>query len=235
MAVVVVTGIYEHFCNWGYTIVGVLIVVPHIVVPAVLAPKEEKHLPWYDRFGLKQNAYMAAFGYVGNFFWTHYFFNLLDAKYTFCHTWNLNGVPLFLWFITQAYFLLYHTASNMLIRRFTALGSSRVTRIAIEVVVVLALSYVTALMEAVTISGFPYYTIGNRAAFYTVGSAFYAIYFVVSFPAYYRLSPKDSLFAAARNGLAAAMMVFIMLDWWRMFIGAITHVGDAAKVPFAGS
>jgi hypothetical protein len=29
------------------------------------------------------------------------------------------------------------------------------------------------------------------------------------------------------------MAVFIILDWWRMGIGAITHMGSADTVPFA--
>jgi hypothetical protein len=93
---------------------------------------------------------------------------------------------------------------------------------------------------------------------YIYGSAFYAIYFIVSFPAYRRLSRAHSLLGscfqkifyigitgfrfthksargvgAARDGLAAAMMVFIILDWWRLSIGAITSVGAAHSVPFA--
>jgi hypothetical protein len=37
------------------------------------------------------NVWMAIFGFIGNYFWTHYFFNLLGAAYTLpSHT--LNGV-----------------------------------------------------------------------------------------------------------------------------------------------
>jgi cycloeucalenol cycloisomerase len=34
---------------------------------------------------------MAIFGFIGNYFWTHYFFNLLGAAYTL-PSHRLNGV-----------------------------------------------------------------------------------------------------------------------------------------------
>ena len=41
------------------------------------------------------------------------------------------------------------------------------------------MSYVVAFMETMTISGFPYYAFENRSMAYSVGSAFYGIYFLV--------------------------------------------------------
>ena len=40
-------------------------------------------------------------------------------------------------------------------------------------------------METLTISSYPYYTFYDRHMAYTIGSAFYGIYFLVSFPAFY--------------------------------------------------
>jgi cycloeucalenol cycloisomerase len=37
------------------------------------------------------NVWMAIFGFIGNYFWTHYFFNLLGAAYTL-PSHRLNGV-----------------------------------------------------------------------------------------------------------------------------------------------
>lgn len=37
------------------------------------------------------NVWMAIFGFIGNYFWTHYFFNLLGAAYTL-PSHKLNGV-----------------------------------------------------------------------------------------------------------------------------------------------
>lgn len=40
---------------------------------------------------LQMNVWQAIFGFIGNYFWTHYFFNLLGAAYTL-PSHKLNGV-----------------------------------------------------------------------------------------------------------------------------------------------
>ena len=54
-------------------------------------------------------------------------------------------------------------------------------------VVVLLLSYGTAYAETLTISHYPYYTFVDRDKMYSIGSLFYAIYFFVSFPMFFRM------------------------------------------------
>ena len=49
------------------------------------------------------------------------------------------------------------------------------------------MSYAVAFMETLTIAHFPYYDFEDRDMAYTVGSAFYGLYFVVSFPVYFAL------------------------------------------------
>ena len=53
---------------------------------------------------------------VGNFYWTHHFYNLLGAKYTFdAH--RINDVPISMFMATHAYFCFYHSLTNICIRR----------------------------------------------------------------------------------------------------------------------
>lgn len=40
---------------------------------------------------LQANLWIAIFSYVGNYFWTHYFFTVLGASYTF-PSWRMNNV-----------------------------------------------------------------------------------------------------------------------------------------------
>ena len=61
---------------------------------------------------------------------------------------------------------------------------------------------------------------------YTVGSLFYAIYFWVSFPAFFVMDEnprgkKWPLWRAAWDALAAGMLVTIILDLWRVVVGPI--------------
>lgn len=40
---------------------------------------------------MRANAWIAVFSFVGNYLWTHYFYRLLGAEYTF-RSWRLNDV-----------------------------------------------------------------------------------------------------------------------------------------------
>ena len=62
---------------------------------------------------------------------------------------------------------------------------------------------------------------------YSLGSLFYAIYFWVSFPAFFLMdedasAPRSPLWRAAWDALAAGMLVLIILDFWRLYIGDIS-------------
>jgi len=96
---------------------------------------------------------------------------------------------------------------------------------------------------------FPYYEIKDRFYMYTVGSMCYGIYFIVSFPMYYRYVQANvyavalynahctvplsfrgssvdeyarwSWSRAAIDSLGACMLVTIMLDLWRLTVGGV--------------
>lgn len=66
---------------------------------------------------------------------------------------------------------------------------------------------------------------------YTVGSLFYAIYFFVSFPMFFRMdeapSKKWTASEAAFDSLAAGMLVTILLDLWRITFGGLDGQAQA--------
>jgi cycloeucalenol cycloisomerase len=161
--------------------------------------------------------------------------------YTFSLNWRINDVPITCYLMTHAYFIFYHSLTNLVLRRLrrALAASSRFASFSISALTILALAYVTAFMETFTISNFPYYSFENRHFAYTIGSAFYAIYFVVSFPMFLRIdeeggssrsrcppphaarAPSHSgskwpLSRVAIDALASAMLVTIMLDTWRL-------------------
>lgn len=65
----------------------------------------------------------------------------------------------------------------------------------------------------------------DKDKMYTVGSLFYAIYFFVSFPMFFRMdevtSKKWTAAEAAFDSLAASMLVTILLDLWRISFGGL--------------
>ena len=105
-------------------------------------------------------------------------------------------------------------------------------RDALEIALVLAMSYATAFMETLTISHFPYYDFEDRDMAYTLGSAFYALYFVVSFPVYLRLDEPGQVVGpwhrsntplrdAAASALASGMLVLQLLDVTRLAVAGV--------------
>ncbi len=90
--------------------------MPAWLLPAVWRESTRRTLPTAP-YWLKANVWIAIFGFVGNYFWTHYFYTVLGARYLFPVTWFLNGVPLLCYLITHAYFISYHTFATVLLRR----------------------------------------------------------------------------------------------------------------------
>jgi cycloeucalenol cycloisomerase len=94
-----------------------------------------------------------------------------------------------MYIMTHSYFLSYHALTTPLLRKWWTNNQGHSFRQwAGGAVLVAVLAYITAFMEAFTLESFPYYVIKNRTWFYVVGSSFYALYFVVSFPMFARIN-----------------------------------------------
>ncbi|XP_042471445.1 cycloeucalenol cycloisomerase-like isoform X2 [Zingiber officinale] len=136
-------------------------------------------------------------------------------------------VPHVTFLLTHSCFLFYHMASNITLRRLRHFLADlpQSIRLASEAAWILALSYFIAYLETLAIANFPYYEFVDRESMYKVGSLFYAIYFLVSFPMFVRVDEKDDqpwdLPRVAVDALGAAMLVTIILDLWRIFLGPI--------------
>ena len=104
------------------------------------------------------------------------------------------------------------------------------------------LSYFTAFMETLTISSFPYYSFEDRNMAYTVGSAFYGIYFLVSFPAFLefdrdvdmdiggagagaKVGKKVTCWETVVESCGYGMMIMCLLDFVRLYLGVPLTVG----------
>ena len=87
-----------------------------------------------------------------------------------------------------------------------------------------AQAYSTAVLEAWSISAFPGYTYPDLDAMLTVGSAFYSLFFLCSYPMFWMMQPADSLWSSCVQGLACAMLVMMLGDGWRIGLGPISHL-----------
>ncbi|KAJ7956068.1 Cycloeucalenol cycloisomerase [Quillaja saponaria] len=203
LGIVVPYKLYESFTELEYLLLALVSAVPSFLIPMLVVGKADKSMPLKDRYWVKASLWIILFSYVGNYFWTHYFFTVLGASYTF-PSWKMNNKVQ--WFTEAAW--------------------------------VLTLAYFIAYLETVAISNFPYYQFVDQESMYKLGSLFYAIYFIVSFPMFLRIDEKPGspwdLPRVAIDALGAAMLVTIILDLWRIFLGPIIPVPDTKQCFQAG-
>ncbi|KAF3498183.1 hypothetical protein DY000_02057058 [Brassica cretica] len=125
----------------------------------------------------------------------------------------IGKVPHSTFFMAHVCFLFYHVASNITLRRLRHSISDLPDslRWCFEAAWILAFSYFIAYLETVSIVNFPYYEFVDRNAMYRVGCLFYALYFIVSFPMFFRMDEKSSdkwnLSRVAIDALGASMLV----------------------------
>lgn len=153
---------------------------------------------------------------------------------------RLNNVPLAMFFGTHFYFSTYHFFSNAILRKIVTSYMPGALRTLLFVSVVIVFSYFTAFMETLTISAYPFYSFEDRDMAYTVGSAFYGIYFLVSFPAFFRFDefidhPKEqsrvlSLWDTLVSSCGYGMMILILLDFVRLYLDIPLIVGSSDLV-----
>ena len=226
-AAVIAFQVYEHLDAFGYFALCGGLALPLALQPLV-APFGDD-VWWRDGRGLsgshaaRAQLWVAIFGFIGNYWYTHYFYCVLRARYTM-PAWRLNDVPIAMYLATHFYFSSYHVLANLPLRYVRTAYAPGVARTCLQAALVLAMSYGTAFMETLTISNFPYYDFEDRHLAYTVGSAFYGIYFVVSFPMYFAIdepgvgapTPAAALSEAAVSALGAGMLVLLLLDIVRL-------------------
>ena len=62
---------------------GLFVALPYLIVPFFFPLEGDADLPWTERYYLVSNVWVAIFSFVGNYFWTHYFYTVLGASYSF--------------------------------------------------------------------------------------------------------------------------------------------------------
>ena len=150
---------------------------------------------------------------------------------------RLNNVPIAMFFATHFYFSSYHVFSNVCLRKIKTTFEAGIKRRILYLFTIFVLSYFTAFMETLTISSFPYYSFEDRNMAYSIGSAFYGIYFIVSFPAFLefdedidskdeKMKRKVSCWDTFVQSCGFGMMIMCLLDFVRLFTGIPLVVGE---------
>lgn len=232
VGLVMLTGMYRNWGDPGFMLFGVGLAAPLVLIPYLAPPPEEAKLAFWRTSWFRLNLWVGIFVFVVSYFFTHYFFDVVGMSYAFPTTWNLEAelvgdseasVPLFLYPMTQAYFMTYHVAATVVLRYLSTRFSLRTLG---KVAVVLLLAYVVAFAETFFMAVpaladvFQY---ADRGRMLLWGSMFYGSFFVMSVPVFAGID-EDRAWTLGRTALSAlgvSMAVFIVLDGWAKLIGPL--------------
>ena len=127
MIVTGLLGLTRNTGEIGSLIHAALIVLPLLLVPLLVHRESSLGRRWYQTYWFKANLYIFIFSFFGNYFGSEYFFDVLGMVYNYPRIhWNFDSalvgsgrqhVPLTMYFLTQAYFMTYHTTAVVVLRR----------------------------------------------------------------------------------------------------------------------
>lgn len=217
-----------------------------VLLPAWL--RRGSGVVWHESYWFKFNVYMAVWVFYCTYFHTEYFFEILGLRYRFpdvgltfdtalvgpdeataAAEWK--KVPIGMYWNAIAFFVVYHTLAVIGMRRVrtTTLGLApwprRIAWVAIVGATALFFAWAeTRLYITQAASGNVWYV--DLPAMLRWGSAFYALYFVVSFPNVYRLDeePDEPRWTISRSVVEASFVgitSLLLLDLWARALGPI--------------
>jgi cycloeucalenol cycloisomerase len=229
------SGVSERLGDLGNLLITAAIAAPLVAVPALVRDERPLGRPWYRTYWFKFALWTFVFAWIGSYFLTEYFFDVLGMVYHFPQlTWTFDSelvgsgrqqVPLIMYLHAWYFFATYHTGSVIVMRRIrtSRLGGSALA----SVLAVLATAWFFAWAEMFFTTGpavahqFRYEDLPWALRF---GAWIYACYFVVSFPMVYRLDerPGDDwpVSRVVIEAMAAGMGAFVLLDLATKWIGA---------------
>lgn len=233
VALVIVTGWIHTWGDRGYLLFSLLLGGAAIVGPWIWPNRPDRNRPVWQCWWFKLNAWVLVLVIFGTYFGTHYFFDLMGMRYGFPVTWMLQAkgvghssqtVPVFMYPLTQAYFVTYFVAAPIALRRLErALPLGGWGR----ALAVLVLAYGIAWLETFTMANdglSAYFAYADKAKMLRYGSLGYAAYFVVGLPLVCRIDEGSERWTLSRTlleALGASMLILFLLELWATVVGPL--------------
>ncbi len=171
----------------------------------ILRAPEDRGRPWHRLYHFKLSVFVAAFAFLGNYFGTRYFYEILDMHYGFHATWNLNDVPLFLYPLTAVYFTTYSVLFDVARRA----APPRVGAGAVVVVSLLLAFMETALNANPAMkASFCYGNLGFALGF---GTLMYGSHFMIAGPCWHRIDERRGEATPLREVVASVLAAFMLV------------------------
>jgi cycloeucalenol cycloisomerase len=236
MAVMMKSGVAGRWGDAAQTGAMLALWLPLLLLPILIHDERALGRRFFETYAFKAFLWLGIFSCVGSYFGSEYFFDVLGMVYRFpsLHVTldsallgsGAQSVPLIMYFSAHFYFVSYHAAAVVVMRRVRTsrlLGHPLAWPLTIAACAYFFAWAETFFMTDVSIAEqFTYRDVGRMLRW---GSLFYGLYFVVSFPMFYRLDEREGeswpLRRVAVEALAAGMLVLFLLDLATAAIGRL--------------
>jgi len=233
--------------NFWHITQNLLMWVPYCVLLPLWLRRNE-NTPWLQSYWFKFNVFIAVWIFWATYFHTEYFFEVLGMRYRFPEVTlyfdsallgpveatalqEFKKVPVGMYLNSIAFFIVYHNAAVICMRRIRTMTSSwhAVPRNLSWLIIVAVTAFFFAWAETFfyitdDASGNVWYE--NLPLMLAYGSFFYALYFVVSFPTIYRLdeNPGEPAWSLSRVVIEACFVGIVsmfLIDLWTNILGKL--------------
>ena len=204
--VVMLGGLADRWGDAALLALGVGLWILLLAAGFVLRAPEDRGRPWHQLYHCKLSIFTAAFAFLGNYFGTRYFYEVLDMHYGFHATWNLNDVPIFLYPLTAVYFTTYSVLFDLALR---AAAPLRAGPFAVAVASLLLAGLETALNANPAMkASFCYGSLGFALGF---GTLMYGTHFMIAGPCWHRIDERPGECTPLREVVASVLAAFMLV------------------------
>jgi len=210
--VVMLTGLAERWHDRGLMALGVVLFAGALY-PLLRPAPEERGIPLRRRYAFKLLLWLTIYSFLANFFGTSFFYEALHAHYGFDTHINVNGVPVFLGFMTVVYFSTYVVLINVgwRIARDRLMPRSKLAGWAFAVALPFAVAGLESALNANPWMG-RLYCFDDRTLALTFGTFAYGTWLAIAMPFWVTLDerPGDDvpLRRVVIGSLAAAALLY---------------------------
>ncbi|HXK21807.1 MAG TPA: hypothetical protein VMS55_03925 [Myxococcota bacterium] len=207
----------------AFLLVGIAIWLGLLLGGYAFRAPEDAARPWWRLYHTKLQIWMFVFAFLGNYF-TEYFYEVLHLEYGFETRWNLNEAPLFLYFLTVAYFSTYGTLIN-LSRRYLASKLPASAPSWLRAATFLPACFAVACLET-ALNANPWmkslFCYDDMGLVLTFGTFVYGLWFVVTAPLWFPIDEGRGVDTPLREvwltALAGFMLVIIVNEGIRSWV-----------------
>jgi cycloeucalenol cycloisomerase len=226
VAAVMFAGWIPRWSDGQFMALGVGLALPLWLVPVVAPGAADRGRPWLARHATRFNVLVALFSLLQNYFGALLFFEALGMEYHFPARIVLNRTPVFLYFMTVAYFATYYVVMGVAWRGFRTRFPRAPRGAALGVRALIA--YGMAFAETLTMANehlSAYFRYADKRFALVFGSICYGTVFFASLPLFAELDERTdakprSTGAVVRDALAINMALLVVYE---VYIALIRH------------